>query len=130
MSIAQNKKAKKENISRETIAAIKYHCFNNMKEFYNRYKGYLKMSQPTLYKIMEGDYVSKEYIDNLNRLMELLGTKTDGLVKTTIIQKFVGYVEAFVQSQNMSDFNNMRDFLEAYRYAILSENTGSKCDGD
>ena len=112
-------------LSRDTASAIRYFCFNNPAEFYERFKNDLGMSRATFYRVMQGEYATPEnvqYIELLAKRLKLTdkGGGSSYLVKGRLTSKFVELAQVVVSRGTIKSVEDLRVFLKENKGVLLS----------
>jgi hypothetical protein len=72
---------KKDRVSLDAIAKIRHESYNNLGEFYERYKSSLGvMAKTTFYKLMDGQIMSEELVKAVEDVAEILDMPNDMIV--------------------------------------------------
>jgi hypothetical protein len=119
-------KEKKDRLSMGTINLINYVSYNNIAEFYRRYEKELDIAKTTLYKALEGNYMSVSIIDRIEGIVQSLTANNkkiseiyDNKEVIDIRKKLVDLIETFLETQNMQDFAKLKEHFNKYKNAIV-----------
>ncbi|MCK5609885.1 hypothetical protein KAR91_48885 [Candidatus Pacearchaeota archaeon] len=112
-------------LSQDTAAAIRYYCFGNQGEFFERYRTELGMSRSTFYRVMQGEYATMENVNEVELLAKRLGVtdKKGGslfLAKARLTTQLVQVSDQVVASASIKALESLREFLKENRGALLA----------
>jgi len=108
----------KEHLSKSIISQIRHYCFDNIGECHSRHKEELGMALTTFYKIMEGDYVSIEFIRRVETFAETLVVTPGEVTKRDIYRDLLNKIDAFSASEKMEDWIKVKNWIASYRGAL------------
>ena len=112
-------------LSRDTAAALRYFCFGNQSEFYDRFKTDLGMSRATFYRVMQGEYATDEnvqYVELLAKRLKLTdrGGGSSYLVKARLTARLVELCSVVTRRGTVKAIEDIREFLKENKAVLLS----------
>lgn len=112
-------------LSRDTVAAIRYFCFGNIGEFFERFKIDIGMSRSTFYRVMQGEYATSEnvqYIELLATRLKLTdkGGGSSYLVRGRLTVKLVRICKTVIAKCDIKSIDNLRAYIKEYGSILLS----------
>jgi hypothetical protein len=111
----------KSRLTLDDISAIKQYCFGNLTEFWTRYEEPLAMARTTFYKIMQGNYVSEEYIDRIARVMAALAIHRESGLKGKLVAELVTRIKKFDKSGMQEDWASIKQMINKYEVILIEQ---------
>ena len=116
-----------EFLSRDTAAAIKYYCFENLRVFHSRFTDELRMTKANFYRIINGGKTGPNNIRKIEELSLALGIiRQDGtgasetLVQKKLIRGILELTDTLFQNPGMDNLGKLKAFIDKYREALQS----------
>lgn len=118
-------KEKTDILSRDLIVSIKHYCFNNMSEFYERFKDDLPLCRSSFFSIMAGDHGSVLHvrcIEELGKKLNLADEKGGSVyaAKEWAIHQLVKLVMKHIRNSSITSLTKLEEFMDDYKEILKS----------
>lgn len=112
-------------LSKDVINGIRYYCFNNLSEFYRRFKDEIPMCRSGFFNILASDTGSRVHIQALETLAKRLNIMDkDGgsslMVKERAVYDLIKLVSRHVRRPTVTTLQELQEFLSDYRVILKS----------
>jgi len=95
------------------IVELKKLCWNNLGEFYSRYRDDLDMSQSWFYRAMQGQAINEYKVQSIQNVLDKIRILNAPDLKD-IFEDLVEKVNKFSASHNFEDFVKIEKWMEKY----------------
>lgn len=108
-------------LPRDITGFIKLHCWDNISEFYRRYKEQLGVSQATFYRALSGDYSSEDTIDAIMRVVRdnkigLNEQETSAWeIKKIYVREMFRLIDILLDNPSLTNLSEIRIFSDKHR---------------
>lgn len=108
-------------LPRDIEGFIKQHCWDNIGEFYRRYKEQLGISQATFYRCLSGDYSSEDTVDAIMRVVRdnKIGFNEQETsaweLKSIYVKELIRFVDAILDNPSLNNLSELRIFTDKHR---------------
>ena len=112
-------------ISRDVISAIKNYSFNNLSEFYRRFKSMLHISRATFFRVMSTESTTMENVINIESLARRLNLMDKGGgssygAKRELTIDLVNAVKDFLKDSSDLNRDRLKRYIVQYEPLLIS----------
>jgi hypothetical protein len=108
-------------LSQDVSIAIKRYCWDNLGEFYRRYKIELNVSQATFYRAISGDYSTDKTINAIMKVVDdfKIGydqkTENSWEIKKIFVKGLLEACDTFLENASIQNMNHLKMYVENHR---------------
>jgi len=116
---------KKDFMSRDLVALVRYFCFSNISEFYRRYSEELGVSRATFFRMIQGGAVAREKVAKVSEVCSRLGLlenedECDWVAKKKLTIELVKRTKILCENPSINNLGNLKEHVDKHAFKLLS----------